>query len=218
MPNFDFQGVYIAEYKKTDSGYDYGKVIEMGDPMTCNLQMKYAEGRLYAKGGLREYKKIPVGGSLSVAVKYIHSEAQSVMFRKTEKTRTINGKEVVSSALGTKNIPQYVGIGAYGADVVDGKDCFSAIFAHKTIFGAPGYAYSTKGETITFQTPTTTGEFLPSDIEDELMVEDIIVDTSEEAINWINACFGKSEAAAAAKAGESADTIGAGLTESEVSN
>ncbi len=194
MPTFDFKGIYTAEYKQTEAGYGYGDVMEMGEAMNCTLQMKYAEGRLYAKGALREYKKIPTGGTLSIGVKYIPQAVQRVMFRKTSVNRTINEKEVVSDGMGSSNIPQYMGVGAYAPDVVDGKDMISAIFVHKALFGAPGYTYATKGENLTFQTPTTTGEFLPSDVEGEMMVEDITVETEQEAIDWIRACFGAAAA------------------------
>ena len=46
---------------------------------------------------------------------------------------------------------------------------------------------STKGQNITFSTPTTTGEFLPADDAEQAVIEVAIVDDEATAIAWCDA-------------------------------
>ena len=74
----------------------------------------------------------------------------------------------------------------------DGSNKVTACFVHKVLFGQPAMNLQTKGENIQFQTPTTTGAFLPSDAETQDIIEVAVLDDAAGAIAWINACFGAS--------------------------
>ena len=60
MPAFDLRYLQVAEYKKkTDGeGTEYGTPVSMGDAMTVGLEMRFAEGRIYAEAVLAEYPKL----------------------------------------------------------------------------------------------------------------------------------------------------------------
>ena len=74
----------------------------------------------------------------------------------------------------------------------DGSTKVTACFVHKALVGQPAMNLQTKGENIQFQTPTTTGEFLPSDADTQDIMEVAVLDDAANAIAWINACFGAS--------------------------
>ena len=56
MPAFDLRYLQVAEYKKASGGgTEYGDATPMGDAMTVALDLRFAEGRLYAESTLAEY-------------------------------------------------------------------------------------------------------------------------------------------------------------------
>ena len=192
MPEFDLRGMKVAKYSydRTQKKISYDTVMPMGDAMTANLELKFAEGRLYAESALAEYMKKVTGLTISQGVKFIPDETQKLLFKAYELSRSVGSgspKTVNSLAYGKTSTGQYVGSGFYAPDMVDGEEKFTAIFVHKTLFGPPSKTLQTMGETITFQTPTTSGEALVDDAGH--LMEWYTFDTEAEATAWIDACF-----------------------------
>lgn len=193
MPTFDLRGIKIGKYINTEGTITYETPISMGDAMSVELNLTAAEGRLYAESRLAEYKKLITGGTASVGVKYITDAAQKLLFGMSENTRNVGTNTSQKSLKATaKDIAKYVGMGFYAPDAIDGTDKYTAVFVHKVLFGAPRYVYATKGDSITFQTPTTTGEFLADDSEDKNIMEIATLASESDAVAWINKCFGAS--------------------------
>lgn len=193
MPTFDLRGIKIGKYINTEGTITYETPISMGDAMSVELNLTAAEGRLYAESRLAEYKKLITGGTASVGVKYITDAAQKLLFGMSENTRNVGTNTSQKSLKATaKDIAKYVGMGFYAPDAIDGTGKYTAVFVYKVLFGAPGYVYATKGDSITFQTPTTTGEFLADDSEDKNIMEIAILASESDAVAWINKCFGAS--------------------------
>ena len=193
MPTFDLRGIKIGKYINTEGTITYETPISMGDAMSVELNLTAAEGRLYAESRLAEYKKLITGGTASVGVKYITDAAQKLLFGMSENTRNVGTNTSQKSLKATaKDIAKYVGMGFYAPDAIDGTDKYTAVFVYKVLFGAPGYVYATKGDSIIFQTPTTTGEFLADDSEDKSIMEIATLASESDAVAWINKCFGAS--------------------------
>ena len=193
MPTFELRGIKIGKYINTEGTITYETPISMGDAMSVELNLTAAEGRLYAESRLAEYKKLITGGTASVGVKYITDAAQKLLFGMSENTRNVGTNTSQKSLKATaKDIAKYVGMGFYAPDAIDGTDKYTAVFVYKVLFGAPGYVYATKGDSITFQTPTTTGEFLADDSEDKSIMETATLASESDAVAWINKCFGAS--------------------------
>ena len=191
MPSFDLRRIRIAKYEKSASGITYSDHCSIGDAMSCNMELKFAEGRLYAEGRLAEYMKLATGGTLSIAEKYIPDDAQKLMYGMTEKQRTVSTKQMTSLQHTAKGIANYVGVSFYAPDKIDSVTKYTCMYIAKALFGPPAMAFQTKGESIVFNTPTTTGEFLPDDSEDEVLTDAYVADTVEDAIAWCNAVLGE---------------------------
>ena len=192
MPTFDARYIQIAKYNydKETGKVSYTEKTKVGDAMEVNLELKFAEGRLYAEGRLAEYMKLATGGTISTAVKYILQEAQKMMYGTTEHTRTVGDKEVPSLRFSAKDIANYVGFSLYAPDKIEGVTKYTTMFVSKALFGPPSFGFKTKGQNLEFKTPTTTGEFLADDSIDEVLIDTAIVDTIEEAKAWCDAVLG----------------------------
>lgn len=191
MPEFDLRGMKVAEYKydKLTKKITYGETMDMGEAMSANLEMKFAEGRIYAESALAEYMKKVTGMTVSQGIKYIPDKTQQLLFKAYQLSRNMGSgsTSVKSMAFGKSSTGRYVGSGFYAPDMIDGVEMFTAVFIHKVLFGPPSKTLQTMGETITFNTPTTTGEALVDD--KGHLHEWYSFATEAEAIAWIEACF-----------------------------
>ena len=193
MPQFDLRGIHCAKYVNTAGTITYTDVQEVGDAMTATLEMRFAEGRLYAESTLAEFMRKATGGTIALGVKYIKDSAQQLMFGSTSKARSITAGNstvsVISLVLGAKSTPAYVGVSFYAPDMVNGVEKYTCVFASKCLFGPPSMSMQTAGENIQFNTPTTSGEFLASDASTQDMLEVAVCDTEAAAIAWCAAVF-----------------------------
>ena len=197
MPQFDLRGMKIAKYVNSSGTITYTDPQTIGDAMNCNLELRFAEGRLYAESTLAEYMKKATGGTISVGVKYIPTAAQQLMFGSTTKSRSITYTPVGTSTATTasvsglvttaKDAPMYVGFACYAPDMVDGVQKFTCLKVAKTLFGPPSMTMQTAGESIVFNTPTTSGEFLADDSAAQNLIEVAICDDENEAKAWVTA-------------------------------
>lgn len=197
MPQFDLRGIQVAKYVNTNGVISYTNRQKVGDAMTATLEMRYAEGRLYAESTLAEFMKKATGGTISLGVKYILAAAQQLMFGSREGSRTVSYQSggatatatVASLILGAKTDSAYVGVGFYAPDMVDGVEKYTCVKVAKCLFGPPSMNLQTAGENIQFYTPTTSGEFLADDSSDQDMLEVAICDTEEAAVAWVAAAL-----------------------------
>lgn len=187
MPSIDLRGIKVANYVNTAGTITYTGPQSIGDAMNVNLSMRFAEGRLYAESTLAEFIREATGGTISIGVKYIPSAAQKVLFGASDQTRTASGSTVTGLKYTAKDTPAYVGVAFYAPDMVDGVKKYTCVMIKKALFGLPDMQYNTKGENIQFNTPTTTGEFMPDDSTARNMLEVAVVDTEAKAQAWITA-------------------------------
>lgn len=185
MPSFDLRGIRAGKYKNTSGTVTYETPTDVGDAMSANLELRFAEGRLYAESKLSEYIKLATGGAISLAVKYIKKAAQTMLYGCTADGSKDNIK------FSAKDVANYVGVGFYAPDKVDGVTKYTCVWVPKALFGPPAMAYQTKGENLQFNTPTTTGEFLADDSTEELLLETETVATAEAAVAWIKGKLGE---------------------------
>lgn len=197
MPSFDLRHIYCAKYVNTNGTISYTNAQQVGDAMSANIELRYAEGRLYAEGTLAEYMRKAVGGTISLSVKYIKDAAQQLMFGMRTKTRSINYTptgaqeattvQAQSLVIGGKDEGSYIGIAFYAPDMVDGVKKYTCVLVRKALFGPPSMSLQTAGENIQFSTPTTSGEFLAVNNEDLDLFEVAVVDDEQAAIAWVTA-------------------------------
>lgn len=197
MPQFDLRGIHCAQYNNNNGVITYTDVQEVGDAMTATLEMRFAEGRLYAESTLAEYIRKATGGTIALGVKYIKNSAQQLMFGSSSNSRDVTVGQSVESisslVIGAKNTPSYVGVSFYAPDMVDGVEKYTCVFVAKCLFGPPSMSLQTAGENIQFNTPVTSGEFLADDAFDQNMLEAAVCDSEEAAIAWCAEVFGDGE-------------------------
>ena len=198
MPQFDLRHIYCAKYVNTAGTISYTSPQQIGDAMTANIELRYAEGRLYAESTLAEYMRKAVGGTISLGVKYIKSSAQQLLFGSRTKTRSVTYTpsggtattiSVSGLTIGGQDEGVYVGVAFYAPDMVDGVKKYTCVLVRKALFGPPSMSLQTAGENIQFNTPTTSGEFLADDSSTQDLFEVAILPDEQAAIAWVTAAL-----------------------------
>lgn len=195
MPYFDLKYVQAAKYNNASGVISFTDKTKVGDAMTANMELKFAEGRLYAESSLAEYIRKATGGTISIGVKYILDAAQTLLYGATAAARTVNGKTIPGMVYAKTNIPSYVGVSFYAEDAIDGETKFTCVLAKRARFGPPSMKFETVGQNVTFQTPTTTGEMLSDHSASGDIFETAVCDTEEDAKAWCDLVLGEPAAA-----------------------
>ena len=211
MPQFGLRGIYAAKYINNNGVVSHENIQHVGDAMTVNIELRSAEGRLYAEDMLAEYMRKATGGTISIGVKYIKQAAQMLLFNSRTKSREISYTPAGASApttatvtglvIGGQDEGQYVSVAFYAPDMIDGEKKYTCVLLNKALFGPPSMTLQTMGESIQFSTPTTSGEFLADDTPEQNLYDIAIVDNEAIARAWIQAVLGGGNAANAAAGG-----------------
>lgn len=199
MPQFGLRGAMVAAYHNNNGAVTYDSPIPSGCAISVNLELQFAEARLYACDSLAEYLRECIGGNITFGAKYFPQAAQLLMFGMGTKSRNVSytpagasasvSATVTSVVTSANDSAAYVGFACYAPDMVDGVRKWTAFFVAKAKFSPPSYVLQTKGETITFQTPQTVGAFLPDDTSGMAIQEVAVCDSEAEAKAWCAAVF-----------------------------
>jgi len=192
MAKYDLRYIQCAKYNNNNGVISFTDKQKVGDAMTVNIELRFAEGRLYAESVLAEFIRKCTGGTISMGVKYILQAAQKLMFGMSERSRSVTpaggtATEVTSLATKRNTVGQYVGVSFYTPALYEGVEKYDCVFIGKCMFGEPSESTKTAGENIQFQTPVTNGEFLADDSEEGQIKEAVTVDTEALARAWCDA-------------------------------
>lgn len=200
MPQYGLKYIKAAPYQFSSDTVSYGAPIKVGDAIMANLEVERAEGSLYAEDGKAEFVSEVVGGAISLGVKYIMNAAQKLLLGVKDDSRSITytptsggsaeTMQVSGLKIGAGDRGSYVGVGFYSPDMVDHENKFFCMFVRKTRFGPPSLSLQTKNNSIQFQTPTISGQFLKTDDNEGGFYAWALVDDENAARAWVDASFG----------------------------
>ena len=128
----------------------YGTPEQLAKAMTADLSVELAEATLYADDGAAEIVKEFKSGTLSLGIDDIGASVASDLTG-----ATIDKNGVVISTSEDGGSPVAVG---FRAKKANGK--YKYFWLYRVIFGIPATNLATKGDGITFSTPTIEGTIL----------------------------------------------------------
>lgn len=204
MAIYGFRRIYLAKRNVNNGVVTYDAPVTPGCPISADLQLQFAEQELWCADGLSTWLRKMIGGTVTLETKFLTPASQVVAFGSTLKTRTLTFNDASGSSV-TKTVQSvvraagdespYVGFAGFGPDAgEDGDDKFCAFFIGKAKFSPPNSRFQTIGSNITFQTPTTSGRFLPDEANGNVLQEIAICDSEEEAAAWCQAVFPQAQA------------------------
>lgn len=151
MATIGLDKLYYAKITEDETGDEtYETPVQMAKAMTADLAIEIAEAILYADDGASEIVKEFKSGTLSLGVDDIGASVASDL---TGATIDANGVVVSTSEDG--GAPVAVG---FRAKKSNGK--YKYYWLYRVKFGIPATNLATKGDSITFSTPTIEGTIL----------------------------------------------------------
>lgn len=151
MATIGLDKLFYAKITEDDEGNEtYGTPSQLAKAISADLSVELAEATLYADDGASEIVKEFKSGTLSLGVDEIGPTAASDLTG-----ATIDKNGVIISAGEDGGDPVAVG---FRAKKSNGK--YKYFWLYKVKFGIPATALATKGDSITFNTPTIEGTIL----------------------------------------------------------
>lgn len=151
MATIGLDKLYYAKITEDADGNEtYAKPTPLAKAMTADLSVELAEATLYADDGAAEIVKEFKSGTLSLGIDDIGSAVASDLTG-----ATIDDNNVLISAAEDGGDPVAVG---FRAKKSNGK--YKYYWLYRVKFGIPATNLATKGDSITFSTPTIEGTIL----------------------------------------------------------
>jgi phi13 family phage major tail protein len=141
---------YSKITEDADGNETYATPIPLAKAMTADLSVELAEATLYADDGAAEIVKEFKSGTLSLGIDDLGATIASDLTGST-----IDSDGVVISAAEDGGAPVAVG---FRAKKANGK--YKYYWLYRVKFGIPATNLATKGDSITFSTPTIEGTIL----------------------------------------------------------
>lgn len=145
-----------AKLSEDESSYSGGFVIARAIKATVNVTSN--DTKLYADDSVAESDKSFNNGSLSLNVddltQKVYADLLGHTYTAAESTENGSPETVVASA---NDDAPYFGVGFYGKIRRRGKTLYQAKWLRKVQFSEPNDETDTKGESVSFQTPTIEG-------------------------------------------------------------
>ena len=158
MATIGLDALHYAEITEDAEGNEtYGTPVKLAKAMSAELSVALAEATLYADDGAAEVVKEFKNGTLSLGVDDIGPTAAAALTGVT-----IDKNNVIISTSEDGGKPVAIGFRARKAN---GK--YRYFWLYRVKFGIPSTNLATKGDSITFSTPTIEGTVLRRNKEDE---------------------------------------------------
>lgn len=151
MATIGLDKLYYAKITEDANGNEtYGTALQLAKAMTAELSVELAEATLYADDGPAEIVKEFKTGTLALGIDDI-----GVVAAEDLTGAKLDDNHVVVSASEDGGSPVAVG---FRAKKANGK--YRYFWLYRVVFGIPATNLATKGDAITFSTPTIEGTVL----------------------------------------------------------
>lgn len=146
---------YVAKHNRANNSYSDG--FKYSHAVSLSITPNYAEASLYGDDMQVEYEKAFTNAAVSLGTTSTPIQAASTMFG--HEVDTANNK-VIYKATDDAN---YVGLGVIAPEKVDGENKFVALIVLSAKFADSAESYTTKGDSLQFNTPTIEGSAVAAD-------------------------------------------------------
>ncbi|MGF7398624.1 major tail protein [Thermoanaerobacterium thermosaccharolyticum] len=148
MATIGLDRLYYAKITENENGEEtYDTPVPLAKAITAELSVELAEATLYADDGAAEVVKEFQSGTLTLGVADIGADAAEVLTG-----ATLDDNKVLISTSEDGGAPVAIGFRAKNAN---GK--YRYFWLYRVKFGIPATNLQTKGDSITFSTPTIEG-------------------------------------------------------------
>lgn len=175
----------FAPMVEGDNSVTYSDAIVLGKAISADINITASDVKLYGDDGIAEIDKEFQSGTVTLDITHLSLENKAVILGQELVTAGIPGKpEVMKLVSKDGDKAGYGGLGFYATEQVNNVRQYRAYVLRKTIFAEPSISEQTKGETVTFGTPTLVGA-IERDVTGKWK-EEVTVTVEGDARAWID--------------------------------
>jgi len=186
MANFGLSKPWIAKYVETTSGNtttaSYTDGFQCGRAVSTAITPNYSDAELYADNVQVEYVSEFKNANVTLGLDRLPVAAATIVFGHTVDNTTGDSKGTETDK--GADSAAYVGYGFITAEMVDGVKQYRACILTKVKFIEGEESFETKGDTITFSTPSLSGKAM-ADCNDVWRIKSPYFTTEAAADGWI---------------------------------
>ena len=174
----------VGKYTATGGTVTHTDGMVLAAAIQAQISISLYGVQLYADDGLQESEKGFQDGTIDLNIDDLSQDAAKFIFGATEAEGGVTGDDTTKMLVykGDDDVPD-VGVGFYAPRKKAGVRSFRAIFFPRVKFGYPNETLATKGEQVSFSTPTIQGA-IQLDATGEWKREITVAD-EEKAIEWL---------------------------------
>lgn len=148
----------VGKYAESGGAVNHTDGMVLAKAIQANISINKFSARLYANDGLSESDEGFQDGIISLNIDDLSQNAEKFIFDATEEAGGVTGDDTTKMLVykGDDDVPD-VGVGFYAPRKKNGVRSYRAIFFTRVKFGYPNETFDTKGEQITYGTPTIQG-------------------------------------------------------------
>lgn len=148
----------VGKYNESGGMVSHTDGMVLAKAIQANMSINIFSATLYADDGLSESDKGFQDGTIGLNVDDLSQDAAKFIFGATEAAGGVTGDDTTKMLVykGDDDVPD-VGVGFYAPRKKSGVRSYRAIFFTRVKFGYPNETLDTKGEQITYGTPTIQG-------------------------------------------------------------
>ncbi|GHU38349.1 hypothetical protein FACS1894105_12160 [Clostridia bacterium] len=154
MPQIGLKYLLCAPLTEEDNEVSYTDGFVMSYAIKVGLSIEINEQKLHGDDRVIEIIREFKSGKLSLNGDHLEYSTLAIILGHT---LSEDGKKLTAKG---DDDGKYVGVGFYSTTIKNGDKKYRAIWLHKVKFGVPSENLETKGDSITFQTPTVEGSIL----------------------------------------------------------
>lgn len=175
MAFYGLSNPYIAKYN-ADGSYETG--MNLGEGISTEVTPSYAEGKLYADNAQKESVKEFTSASVTIGTTRVPAAAVPILFGHTVESSTGDETSNANDSAG------YFGYGFIVKKIENGNFKYQGCVLLKVQAAEGTESYQTKGDSVTFQTPSLSGSAMAI-ANGDWRVKSGDLDSEEAALAWI---------------------------------
>lgn len=148
----------VGKYTESSGAVSHTDGMVLAKAIQANISINQFGARLYADDGLSESDEGFQDGTIGLNIDDLSQDAAKFIFGASETAGGVTGDDTTKMLVykGDDDVPD-VGVGFYAPRKKSGVRSYRAIFFTRIKFGYPNETIDTKGEQITYGTPTIQG-------------------------------------------------------------
>lgn len=182
MAQIGLKYLICAPITETSNTVSYSDGLVMSYAIKTDLSIEINDAKLYADDRIVESIKEFRSGKLTLNGDHLAYEVLALILGHKVETITPGGGKKLTARGDDDGKP--VGVGFYSTTIKDSVKKHRAIWLRKVKFSIPNESLETKGDNITFQTPSIEGTILTDIL--GVWKEEATFDTEIAAKEWLN--------------------------------